>query len=137
MRAQRLLNRQFDRSLQQALGLSKAEFSVLVTLEAAPSARLRVSELAAALDWDKGRVAHQLSRMEARGLLARQETGSAGRRTGVELTAEGVDAARRAIRLHSDNVRRLALDRLTPEERTVIEGWSTRVTQSFGEDEQV
>lgn len=132
MRAQRLLNRQFDRSLQQTLGLSKAEFSILVTLDDSPEGQARVSELATALDWDKGRVAHQLSRMETRGLLTRHETGATGRRTSVGLTPEGRDAARRAIRLHSDNIRRLALEPLTPEERTAVENWSSRIVQDLG-----
>lgn len=132
MRAQRLLNREFDRSLQLELGLSKAEFSVLVSLESAPEGRSRVSELAASLDWDKGRVAHQLSRMESRGLLARTETGAAGRRTGIELTHAGRDMARRAIRLHSRNISRLVLTHLTEEERTAIAEWSSRVAHDLG-----
>ena len=134
MRAQRLLTREFDRSLQQALGLSKAEFSVLVTLDAAPEGRMRVGELAAALDWDKGRVAHQLTRMEARELLSREESGASGRRTGVGLTDAGHNAARRAVRLHSENVQRLAIDRLTSSERTAIGNWSKRLIEAIDDD---
>ncbi|GAB3914204.1 MarR family transcriptional regulator [Microlunatus endophyticus] len=131
VRSQRLLNREFDRALQQELALSKADFSVLVTLEAAPEGRKRVGEVAEALDWDKGRVAHQLTRMESRCLLAREEDGAPGRRTGVRLTATGWEAARRAVRLHSENVRRLVLDRLAPEERAAIAAMSCRVIRDL------
>jgi len=134
MRAQRLLTREFDRSLQRTLGLSKAEFSVLVTLEAAPDGRMRVGELATVLDWDKGRVAHQLTRMESRGLLAPHETSASGRRVGVELTAAGRGMARRAIRHHSDNIRRLALTQLSREERTAIGEWSARLIDDLTAD---
>jgi DNA-binding MarR family transcriptional regulator len=133
VRAQRLLNREFDRELRRELALSKAEFGVLVTLEAAPERRMRVGELAGVLDWEKGRVAHQLTRMESRGLLTRNEEGAAGRRTSVELTAPGRDAARRAIRLHSDNIRRLVLDRLTPAERTAMSSLSSRLIGDLGD----
>src|ERR1700761_8013598 len=85
MRAQRLLVRELDRSLQRDCGISKAEFSVLRTLDGA-AGELRVGELAESLGWEKSRVAHQLTRMEKRGLVERS---GPGRRTGVGLTAEG------------------------------------------------
>ena len=69
-----------DRALQRDFGISKAEFGILVTLQAAPGTRMRVTELADHLDWEKSRVAHQLTRMERRGLLERSESGAAGRR---------------------------------------------------------
>src|SRR3569833_4550188 len=80
MQAQRLLSRELDRELQRAYGISKAEFSVLVTLHRAPGGRLRVGELAESLDWDKSRVAHQLTRKENRDLIDRTAPDSTGRR---------------------------------------------------------
>src|SRR3954471_21683659 len=77
MRAQRLLVRELDRGLQRDCGISKAEFGVLVTLRRP----MRVGELADALGWEKSRVAHLLTRMEKRGLVARTEDGAVGRRT--------------------------------------------------------
>lgn len=124
MQAQRALVKEIDRALQHDFGISKAEFSVLVTLHAAADGQLRVSELADSLDWEKSRVAHQLTRMERRGLVARSEAGNAKRRTGVALTTAGDDVVERAIRGHAANVRRLVLDLLTPEEAAAIGGWS-------------
>ncbi|MEV7042419.1 MarR family winged helix-turn-helix transcriptional regulator [Amycolatopsis sp. NPDC051061] len=123
MRAQRLLVRELDRGLQRDCGISKAEFGVLMTL----SGPMRVGELADALDWEKSRVAHLLTRMENRGLVARTEDGASGRRTGVELTDEGRRTAERATRAHGANIRRLVLDRLPPEQAAAIGAWSEQV----------
>lgn len=123
MRAQRLLVRELDRGLQRDCGVSKAEFSVLITL----TQPMRVGELADALAWEKSRVAHLLTRMENRGLVARTEDGATGRRTGIELTDEGRHVAARATRAHGDNIRHLVLDRLTPEQSAAIRAWSEEV----------
>ena len=123
MSAQRLLSAEVDRTLQRDFGISKAEFSVLVTVHRAAGSPPRVTELADALCWDKSRVAHQLTRMEHRGLLDRTRSGS-GRRTGVALTAAGRDVVRRAIRGHAATIRRLALDPLSPEQTAAIRAWS-------------
>jgi len=132
MQAHRLLTRELDHDLQSACGISKAEFSVLRTLDEAPGKQLRVTELAEQLDWDKGRVAHQLTRMEARGLLYRSvsDTGT-GRRTGVQLTDEGHSTARDAVRRHARNVRHLFFDALAPEEAATIAAWSRQTVESL------
>jgi DNA-binding MarR family transcriptional regulator len=124
MEAQRRLNRELDRCLQRDHGISKTEFSVLVTLHETPGGRMRVGELADALGWEKSRVAHQLTRMENRGLVERLEAGSSGRRTGIGLTATGRAATRQAVRTHAGNIRRLFLDTLTPEQAAAIRAWS-------------
>jgi DNA-binding MarR family transcriptional regulator len=134
MQAQRLLAREVDRSLQHDFGISKAEFGILVKLQAAPGGRMRVTDLAESLDWEKSRVAHQLTRMEVRGLLERSESGAPGRRTGVALTKSGEDVVERAIRGHGRNIRRLALDRLSPEQAAAIGAWSHQLITDLGAD---
>ncbi|MEV5720424.1 MarR family winged helix-turn-helix transcriptional regulator [Amycolatopsis mediterranei] len=125
MRAQRLLVRELDRGLQRDCGISKAEFSVLVTLRRP----MRVGELADALDWEKSRVAHLLTRMEKRGLVARTEDGAGGRRTGIELTGEGRRLAGSATRVHGANIRHHVLDRLTPGQAAAIRSWSEQLIE--------
>ncbi|HZE37975.1 MAG TPA: MarR family winged helix-turn-helix transcriptional regulator [Stackebrandtia sp.] len=124
MQAQRLLTKEVDRTLQRDFGISKAEFSILVMLRAATGGQMRVTDLAGSLDWEKGRVAHQLTRMERRGLLERTEAGAAGRRTGIMLTPSGADVVERAIHGHAANIRRFAFDRLSPEQTAAISAWS-------------
>ncbi|MBW8793406.1 MAG: MarR family transcriptional regulator [Streptomyces sp.] len=124
MRAQRLLTRELERGLQRDCDISKAEFSVLVTLWQATGREMRVGELSESLDWDKSRVAHQLTRMERRGFVERTRYGADGRRAGVGLTAEGRRAAQHAVLVHGGNIRRHFLDSLTPEQASVIRAWS-------------
>lgn len=127
MRAQRLLVRELDRALQRECGISKAEFSVLVTLRQAPGREMRVSDLVDSLGWEKSRVSHQLTRMENRGFVAQTEGGASGRRTRIGLTATGRRVVQAAIRTHGDNIRRYFLDSLTPDQATIIRAWSEQV----------
>jgi DNA-binding MarR family transcriptional regulator len=129
MRAQRLLTRELERGLQRDCGISKAEFSVLVTLWQAVGCEMRVGELSESLDWDKSRVSHQLTRMENRGFVQRTEYGADGRRAGVGLTAEGRRAAESAVLVHGANIRRCFLDSLTGEQAEVMRGWSSQVVE--------
>jgi DNA-binding MarR family transcriptional regulator len=124
VRAQRLLARQLDRGLQRDFGISKAEFSVLMTLHRAAGRHLRVGEIAESLDWEKSRVSHLLTRMEARGLIGRPEDATGDRRGGVGLTGEGRRTVQGAIRGHGDNIRRHFLDSLTPDQAAAIRAWS-------------
>lgn len=127
MRAQRLLTRELERGLQRECDVSKAEFSVLVTLWQAAGSEMRVGELAESLDWDKSRVSHQLTRMEKRGFVQRTRYGADGRRAGIGLTAEGRRAAQSAVLVHGGNIRRHFLDALTPEQASVLRAWSGQV----------
>jgi DNA-binding MarR family transcriptional regulator len=129
MQAQRLLARELDRCLQQDFGISKAEFSVLVTLRQTSGHEMRVGELAESLDWEKSRVSHQLTRMENRGFVERIEAGASGRRTGVRLTASGGQAVENAIHGHAGNIRRYFLDTLTPEQAAAIALWSRQMIE--------
>jgi DNA-binding MarR family transcriptional regulator len=133
MQAHRVLARELDRDLQSTCGISKAEFSVLVTLDRSPGKKLRVSELAEALDWDKGRVAHQLTRMERRGLVERVigDTGTE-RRAGVRLTRDGRSTYRKALRGHAANVRRYFLETLTPEQHDTMHAWTQQILHLLG-----
>ena len=127
MRAQRLLVRELDRGLQRDCGISKAEFSVLVTLRQAPGREMRVGDLVDSLGWEKSRVSHQLTRMENRGFVAQTEGGPSGRRTKIGLTATGRRVVQAAIHAHGGNIRHYFLDSLTPDQATTIRNWSEQV----------
>ncbi|HLI36491.1 MAG TPA: MarR family winged helix-turn-helix transcriptional regulator [Streptosporangiaceae bacterium] len=127
MSAQRRLVLEIDRRLQRRFGISKAEFSVLVTLRGAAGGEMRVVELADTLGWDKSRVAHQLTRMEARGLVDRVESGARGRRTGIRLAKEGRRLAEEAVAEHAAAVREIFFDAVTPAQLEAIGSWSTQM----------
>ncbi len=129
MRAQRLLAQEIDRRLQSEFGISKPEFSVLMTLLRAPGREMRVADVAESLGWDKSRVSHQLTRMERRGLVVSSESGASGRRTGIGLTARGLQVVESAIRGHARNVRQCFFDLLSPEQAAAIGAWSDQVIE--------
>ena len=110
------------RELQADAGLSLSDFEVLVTLTEAPDERVRVTDLARALNWERSRVSHHVTRMERRGLVQRSECRDDGRGAWVVLTTQGRRAIERAAPGHAATVRRLIFDNLTAHELTVMTG---------------
>ena len=104
------------RDLQANSGLSLPDFSVLVQLTDRPEARVRVSDLADALQWERSRLSHHLRRMEARALVRREECPEDGRGAFVVLTPAGREAIERAAPDHAATVRTVVFDPLTDAE---------------------
>ena len=104
------------RDLQAGSELSMADFEVLVNLTDVPDGRLRISELATSMNWERSRVSHHLKRMEARGLVDRAGCPDDGRGSFVGITSTGRQAIERAAPDHVETVRRLVIDALTDEE---------------------
>lgn len=107
-----LLPAALQRALHADAGLSLPDLDVLVLLSETDGARLRVSELARALTWERSRASHHLARMEKRGLVGREECADDGRGWFVVLTDTGRAALERAVPGHVDAVRSLFLDPL-------------------------
>ena len=105
-----------NRQLQADSDLSLADFGVLVQLTDVPAGRVRVGELGVALDWEKSRLSHHLTRMERRGLVAREDVAADGRGSEVVLTAAGRAAIEAAAPAHVDTVRALVFDVLSEEQ---------------------
>ncbi len=112
MRAQ--LGAKLERNLLRDAGLSGADYAVLVNLSEAPEGRLRAFELGEALQWEKSRLSHQVTRMERRGLVHRQECPSDARGSFVVLTDQGLAAIEAAAPQHVEDVRRYLVDVLDP-----------------------
>ena len=106
------------RDLFNATGLSAADYRILVRLIDVSDGQLRQRELAAALNWDKSRISHQLTRMQERNLLTRTKTTEHGSQ--VAITRLGRDAVKRARPIHAQAVRRHLIERLTPEDTAAI-----------------
>lgn len=102
--------------LQRDSGLSGADYTVLVPLSAASAGVLRTRELGTEIGWDRSRLSHQISRMERRGLVAREECSEDGRGSMVRLTDTGRSAIEGAAPAHAETVRRHFFDRLSKEE---------------------
>jgi DNA-binding MarR family transcriptional regulator len=109
-----------SRELSRHSGLSHADYAVLVELSEDEEGRLRAFQLGRALRWEKSRLSHHLKRMEARGLVRREECAEDSRGSEVVLTAEGRKVIEQAAPAHVEAVRRLMIDHLTPEQLEVL-----------------
>lgn len=116
-----------EKQLNRDSGLSEADYTLLVVLSETPGQRLRARELRNEVGWDRSRLAHQLRRMEKRGLLGRTECEDDARGTMVELTEMGRTAIEAAAPAHVDAVRAYFIDVLTPEEIEILTSITGRV----------
>ncbi|KRD04685.1 MULTISPECIES: MarR family winged helix-turn-helix transcriptional regulator [unclassified Streptomyces] len=129
----RLLGR-LGREMQADSGLSSADYGVLVELTEVPEGRLRVLELARALEWEKSRMSHHLNRMAKRGLIVREDCPSDARGAFVAVTPAGREALAAAAPRHVEAVRRLFIDPLTPAELAMLAQISNRILDQLEKD---
>lgn len=112
------LHARLNRRLQEESGLSLSDFDVLVALTdradggTSSGVRMRVHELAETVQWERSRLSHQLSRMQRRGLVEREDCEDDARGAFVVLTDEGQRTIERAAPPHVDAVRELVFDGL-------------------------
>ncbi len=102
--------------LQGESSLSIGDYQVLLALSEASGQRLRSSELAGEIGWERSRLSHHLGRMEKRGLIRREACAADSRGAEVVLTDAGARAFRSASLPHLRAVRELFLEALTPEQ---------------------
>ncbi len=102
--------------VRQDAGLSGADYAVLVPLSESPDGMLRSRELGREILWDRSRLSHHVSRMETRGLVAREECAEDARGAMVRLTDTGRAAIEGAAPGHVAATRRYFFDLLTDEE---------------------
>ena len=110
------LRRILGARLQEESGLSPADYQVILALSEAAGRRLRSSELAATIDWERSRLSHHLGRMERRGLIRRDDCATDNRGAEVSLTEDGAGLFRRATVPHARAIKKHFADALTPEQ---------------------
>jgi DNA-binding MarR family transcriptional regulator len=119
------LSATLHKELQDDAGLSMPDFEVLVHLTDSPQGRIRVTDLARVLQWERSRVSHHVTRMERRRLVQRVECAEDGRGAFIVITPRGRAAIEQAAPGHVNAVRRLVFDALSDEEvnafATIIE----------------
>jgi DNA-binding MarR family transcriptional regulator len=109
------LSKVLSAQLQES-GLSPGDYQVLLALKEADGMRLRSSELAATIEWERSRLSHHLGRMEQRGLIRREDCATDNRGAEVALTESGMTAFRRASAPHLRAIKKHFVDALTPEQ---------------------
>jgi DNA-binding MarR family transcriptional regulator len=113
--------------LTRDAGLSGADYKVLVPLSEAPGGVLRARELCTEIGWDRSRLSHHVSRMEKRGLVAREECADDARGLMVRLTDTGRKAIEGAAPQHVESVQRYFFDLLSDEELETLAAVFERV----------
>jgi len=110
------LRNQLAGRLQRDTGLSPGDYAVLLALSEAAGHRIRSSELAATIGWERSRLSHHLGRMERRGLITREDCATDSRGAEVVQAPPGAEAFRAATVPHLRAVRELFTDALTAEQ---------------------
>ena len=108
--------------LNNECGLSEAEYQVFIGLQSSENGQLKPSQLAEEIGWDLGRLSHQVTRMEAKGLLSKQQCPVDARSCWVGATKKGQALFEKAQPLQMKEVNRLFSSALTNEQkRSLIE----------------
>jgi DNA-binding MarR family transcriptional regulator len=115
-------------------GLSTTDYGVLVHLTEVDGGRLRVLELAKAVEWEKSRMSHHVDRMAKRGLVVREDCPTDARVAFVVVTPAGREALAKAAPRHVEAVRRLFIDPLSPAELAMLAQISTRILEGLEQD---
>lgn len=123
-----------SRDVQAQSGMSVTDYGVLVHLTEVPDGKLRVLELAKALEWEKSRMSHHIDRMAKRGLVVREDCPTDRRVAFVVVTPDGREALATAAPRHVEAVRRLFVDPLTQEELDAFAKISNRILERLETD---
>jgi DNA-binding MarR family transcriptional regulator len=111
----RLMMYQMERDLQP-FGLTNNDYEILVNLSEAEDRRLRMSDLAKSTLQSKSRLSHQITRMEAAGLVRRENCESDRRGLFAVLTEEGWSTMRQVAPRHVASVRAHFIDLISAED---------------------
>lgn len=101
-------------------GLSAADYAVLVPLSESADGSLRARDLGREIFWDRSRLSHQVTRMEKRGLVAREDCDEDARGAMVRITPRGRSAIEGAAPGHAEATHRYFFDLISDRELEVL-----------------
>ena len=127
----RQLELTLERRLQADAGISSPDYEILIALNNSPSKRLRAGQIGDLIGWEKSRVSHQITRMEQRELVKREECGDDARGVWVVLTNDGANAVLNAATDRADAVRQYFFDVLDENEKDVLLTISRKVLDTI------
>ncbi|MDQ0767103.1 MarR family winged helix-turn-helix transcriptional regulator [Streptomyces canus] len=129
-----LLVSRTNRPIQNEFGLSEADCAVLTELTQDPEGWIRISDLVGNLGWEKSRLSHQLGRMAKRGLVVRKEYAADRRGAIIAATDKGRSAITVAAPRHTEEIRRLFFDHLSPRQIVLLMEITDRIIKVIHAD---
>ncbi len=118
--ATELMRQQLHRELQDAHGMTIADYEVLIQLSERDDHQMRMTQLAGRVASSKSRLSHQIARMEKAGYVRRVDCPDDARGVIAELTDAGMAQLRAAAPTHVAGVREHLIDILTPDEHEAL-----------------
>ena len=129
-----LVDAELERQTQQDAGIPHSHFKILALLDAAPDRTMGLSALSQALRFHKSRLSHALGKLEAAGLLRREDTPERGRAYQAVLTSQGVALVRRTIPLQEAYVRDSVLAGLNDVQLAQLRAIAETITGNLDQD---
>jgi DNA-binding MarR family transcriptional regulator len=130
-RMRTVLDLAISRDLRSDSSLSDADYDILSTLSDAEGDSWRAGDLASRLMWSSSRLAHQVGRMERRGLVCRTASDDDARGAVVTLTAAGREVLEAAAPAHVASVRRHLIDLLDAEDVAALDRIAATVLRAL------
>ncbi|WP_114907333.1 MarR family winged helix-turn-helix transcriptional regulator [Ornithinimicrobium murale] len=130
LRGTRLIATALDEGLTRH-GTRLTEYEILSMLSEAPDGRLRMSALAQLVVQSRSRLTHTATRLERLGWVQRHAVREDRRGVELSLTPAGRAKLEELAEVHVSDVRRILIDRLTPEEFEALGHAMTRVVDSI------
>jgi DNA-binding MarR family transcriptional regulator len=128
------LLRRMDVELQDAHGLSLAEYDALMQLASAPGRRLRMSVLAERVLLSRSGITRLVDRLVAAGFVERSACVSDARGAEATLTSMGLGRLREASLTHLDGVQRYFLGLIPDADRDAIERGCNGILDELGRE---
>jgi DNA-binding MarR family transcriptional regulator len=129
-----LLPGALDRQLQADSGLAHSDYAVLATLSAAPDRRLRMSDLAALMDYSQSRLSHAMTRIEKAGWVRREPCLEDKRVLYAALTEGGQAVLEEAAPGHVAHVQKLVFDHLNAAQVRQLKTIAERILEQLVPD---
>ncbi len=122
-----------DAQLRRDAGITHFDYQVLAHLSEQPGRRLRLRELATLVDASLQRLSQVVTRMEAKGWVARMPDPADGRTTLAALTDAGLEKVVATAPGHAAEVLALAIDPLSPEQHRALREIAERIVGTIEE----
>lgn len=125
------LTERMNKQMTDKTGLSEADFEILIALTETSAESVRAIALRCGLEWEKSRLSHQLKRMEARGLVMREDCVEDNRGAVIRVTEHGRKLATEARAYYEEALREYVIDVLSPDQLDALGSIAETILSRF------